>query len=255
MKINNFFNFEKKIVLITGCNGQIGFDMCNFFLELGSIVYGIDLKNIKKIRNKNFFFLKTDITNEKKIDKSIKNIFNSHNKIDIIVNNAAKSYFSPFIKRTKKEIDDTLNTNVRGPINIIKQYYKYHKKYDSKRCSIINIGSIYGVVSPDLRIYESKDRINSEIYGASKASLIQLTKYFSTVLAKDNIFVNSISPGGILNKKQQSKTFIKRYNKRVPLGKMGSTFDICLAVLYFASDHVNYTTGQNLVIDGGLTAW
>ena len=255
MKINNFFNFEKKIVLITGCSGQIGFDMCNFFLELGSLVYGLDLKNIKKIKNKNFFFFKTDITKEKNINNLIKKIFNSHKKIDVIINNAAKSYFSPFIKRTNNEIDNTLNTNIKGPINIIKQYYKFHKKYNSKRCSIINIGSIYGVVSPDLSIYESKDRISSEIYGASKAGLIQLTKYFSTVLAKDNIFVNSISPGGVLNKKQQSRTFIKRYNKRVPLGKMATTFDICLAALYFASDHVNYTTGQNLVIDGGLTAW
>tara|TARA_Y100001958_G_C21091311_1_gene444313 strand:- start:133 stop:693 length:561 start_codon:yes stop_codon:yes gene_type:complete len=182
-------------------------------------------------------------------------IFISQKKIDVIVNNAAKSYFSSFQKRTKKEINETLDTNITGPINIIKEYLKLHNKYKSKRCNIINISSIYGIVSPDLRIYDSKDRINSEIYGASKAGLIQLTKYFSTILADKNIFVNSIAPGGILNKKKQSKKFIKRYNNRVPLKKMATTLDVCLATLYFASDQMNYTTGQNLTIDGGLTAW
>ena len=255
MKINDFFNFDKKIILITGCNGQIGIDMCNFFLNLGSFVYGVDLKNTKKINNKKFFFYKLDVAKENNVKNLIKKIFDKHNKIDVIVNNAAKSYFSPFNKRTKKEIDETLNTNIAGPINIIKQYTKFQKIYNSKRCNIINIGSIYGVISPDLRIYDSKDRINSEIYGASKAGLIQLTKYFSTVLADKNIFINSISPGGVLNLNKQSKKFIRKYSKRVPLKKMATTFDICLAALYFASDQVNYTTGQNLVIDGGLTAW
>lgn len=255
MKINNLFNFNNKIVLITGCNGQLGRDMCNFFLGLGAYVYGIDIIAIKKISNKKFFFYKTDFSKEKNISKIFKVIFKKQKKIDVIINNAAKSFFTPFNKRTKKEINETLQTNLVGPTYVIKEYCKWHKKNISKKCNIINIGSIYGVVSPDLRIYDSKDRTNSEIYGASKAGLIQLTKYFATTLAHKNIVVNSISPGGILNKKKQSSKFIKKYTERVPLKKMATTFDICLAALYFASDDVRYTTGQNLIIDGGLTAW
>ena len=255
MKINNLFNFNNKVILITGCNGQLGYDMCNFFLDLGSYVCGVDIATNKKINNSKFFYYKADISNEKNVSKIFKIIFKNHKKLDVIINNAARSFFTPFNKRTKKEINDTLQTNLVGPINVIKEYCKYHKKNISNKCNIINIASIYGVVSPDLRIYDSKDRINSEIYGASKAGLIQLTKYFSTTLADKNIVINSISPGGILNKKNQSKKFIKNYSSRVPLKRMGSTFDICLATLYFASDKVTYTTGQNLIIDGGLTAW
>tara|TARA_B100001057_G_C22776004_1_gene921592 strand:+ start:299 stop:1066 length:768 start_codon:yes stop_codon:yes gene_type:complete len=255
MKINNLLNFNNKVILVTGCSGQLGNDISNFFLKLGSIVYGIDISNNKKIKNSNFFFKKTDISKHKKINLILKQILRDHKKIDIIINNAAKSFFTPFYKRTKREINETIDTNLTGPINIIKEYYKLHKKNPSKRCNIINIGSIYGIVSPNLKIYDSKDRINSEVYGASKAGLIQLTKYFAVALAKENIIVNSISPGGILNNKVQSKKFIRKYSQRVPMEKMGNTFDICLALLYFASDKVKYTTGQNLVIDGGLTSW
>ena len=255
MKINNLLNFNNKVILVTGCNGQLGNDISNFFLKLGSIVYGIDISNNKNIKNSNFFFKKTDISKHKKINLILKQILRDHKKIDIIINNAAKSFFTPFYKRTKREINETIDTNLTGPINIIKEYYKLHKKNHSKRCNIINIGSIYGIVSPNLKIYDSKDRINSEVYGASKAGLIQLTKYFAVALAKENIIVNSISPGGILNNKVQSKKFIRKYSQRVPMEKMGNTFDICLALLYFASDKVKYTTGQNLVIDGGLTSW
>ena len=255
MKINNFFNFKNKVILITGCNGQLGHDISNFFLDLGSIVYGIDTSNNQKIKNPNFFFKKADISKHKNVENFLKKIFKDNNKLDIIINNAAKSFFTPFYKRRKKEIDETLDSNLTGPINIIKEYYKLRKKNLSKKCNIINIASVYGVVSPDFKIYDSKDRINSEIYGASKAGLIQLTKYFAAFLAKENIIINSISPGGILNKKVQSKKFVKNYSKRVPMGKMGSTFDICIALLYFASDKVEYTTGQNLIIDGGLTTW
>ena len=76
-------------------------------------------------------------------------------------------------------------------------------------CKIINISSIYGLISPEFKIYEKGDRFSSEIYGATKAGLIQLTKYYSVLLAKYNILVNCISPGGIVNKKFKLKNFKK----------------------------------------------
>ena len=128
MKINNLLNFNNKVILVTGCNGQLGNDISNFFLKLGSIVYGIDISNNKNIKNSNFFFKKTDISKNKKINLILKQILRDHKKIDIIINNAAKSFFTPFYKRTKREINETIDTNLTGPINIIKEYYKLHKK-------------------------------------------------------------------------------------------------------------------------------
>ena len=112
------------------------------------------------------------------------NILIREKKINIIINNAAYQIFSDLKKRKSKENFDILNTNLLGPINIIKSYIALHNKNKKKYCRIINIGSIYGSVSPDFSIYKKNDRFSSEIYGASKAGIIQISKYFAVLLAK-----------------------------------------------------------------------
>ena len=246
------FNFKNKVILITGCNGQIGKSLVNLFLNLNAKVYGVDNKetNFKK---KNFFFIRMDICNQREIIKTFEKIITKEKKIDIIINNAATATFKKFTNRTNEEIEFVLKTNVTGIINIIKNYTILFKNKKLKKGKIINVGSIYGFLSPDFKIYSKGDRLSSEIYGASKSSVIQLTKYFAVLLAKKNINVNCISPGGILNKKLQSKKFIENYIKRVPKNRMGNVEDLHTAMIYLASDFSDYTTGQNLVVDGGLS--
>ena len=122
--------------------------------------------------------------------------------------------------------------------------------------NIVNYLSNYKVDedNPFFEIYEKNDRINSEIYGASKSGVIQLTKYFAKILAKNKIIINCISPGGLINHKSQSKKFIKNYISKVPLGRMCIENDLQMALIYFSNDKTNYTTGQNLIIDGGFTS-
>ena len=155
-------------------------------------------------------------------------------------------------KRTKIELLNSQSVNLIAPINLIKCIAKNHKKKYS--CKIINIGSVYGVRSPDFKIYDNLKKVNSEIYGGTKAGLIQITKYFAVALAKQNIYVNCISPGGLINQKSQSKKFIKNYISKVPLGRMCLEKDLQMALIYFSNDKTNYTTGQNLIIDGGFTS-
>ncbi len=248
--IKNFLNYKKKVAVITGNEGKIGKKIENLFLSLGCKVYGIDLK--KNNKSKNTFV--GDISDNNFIEECLEKIIKKEKRIDIIINNAGISYFTPFYKRTDKEINKTIKSNISGIINIIKNYYLLHRKNNLKKCRIINISSIYGLVSPDLRIYKKNDNINSEIYGASKAGVIQLTKYYACALAKDNIIVNSISPGGISDKNHK-KNFINSYKKRVPANRMGEEEEIFGALIYFSNDYCTYTTGQNLIIDGGLTSW
>ncbi len=250
--LDKLFNFKNKIVLITGCNGQIGKKISELFLSLGAKVYGFDLNNTK-IHNQNFIYIKIDITENKILKKKISKIFQKEKKIDILINNAATSIFSGIEKRRDNELSKVYNLNVKSVINIIKYFYINYKKYNMKKASIINFGSIYGFLSPDFRIYTNGNRFSAEIYGASKASLIQITKYFAVLFAKKNIRVNSISPGGILNKKLQSKRFIKNYSTRVPMNRMANVEDLFTAILYLASDFSKYGTGQNIIIDGGLS--
>ena len=124
--------------------------------------------------------------------------------------------------------------------------------------SIIQTSSIYGVVAPDQRIYKESKYLGVEIntpavYATSKSAVIGLTRYLAAYWGGSNVRVNSLIPGGI--ESGQNSTFIKNYSNRVPLGRMGTSEELSAALLYLASDASSYVTGQNLVVDGGLTCW
>tara|TARA_B100001287_G_C22504240_1_gene445134 strand:- start:376 stop:795 length:420 start_codon:yes stop_codon:yes gene_type:complete len=124
--------------------------------------------------------------------------------------------------------------------------------------SIVNIASHYGIISPDPRIYSNSSRRNSEIYGATKAGIIQMTKYFSVNALADgaNLRVNAVAPGGIKNPlKPQNENFQKLYSERCPMGRLAETEEIVGPILFLISDDASYINGHTLVVDGGTTAW
>ena len=122
----------------------------------------------------------------------------------------------------------------------------------NKNGSIINVASIYGVLGPNYSLYEGTDMGNPAAYAVSKGGLIQLTRWLSTTLAPD-IRVNTISPGGVF--RNQADEFVHRYESRTPLGRMAREEDFIGVTAYLASDLSAYVTGQNLIVDGGWTAW
>ena len=255
IKNNKFFDFKDKVVLITGSSGIIGNELCIFFLELGAFVFGIDNKK-NLLKDSNYTHFKGSVSNENFIINKLSLICKKKSKIDIIINSAAISIFSHFEKRTKKEINQTIDVNLIGTHNVIKNYAKLHTKKKLKSCRIINFGSIYGINSPDFRVYGKSDRFNSEIYGASKASIIQMTKYLGVMYVKKNILINCISPGGtILKKNKISKSFKQKYSARTPIGRMAAPKDLFTAIIYLSNSETKYTVGQNIVVDGGLTVW
>ena len=119
--------------------------------------------------------------------------------------------------------------------------------------SIINIGSIYGTVAPDFSIYAGTEMTMPVAYSAIKGGIIALTRYIATYYGSSNIRANVVSPGGIIDR--QAQTFIDRYIEKTPLDRMGTPPDVAGAVLFLASDASAYITGQNLLVDGGWTAW
>jgi NAD(P)-dependent dehydrogenase (short-subunit alcohol dehydrogenase family) len=115
---------------------------------------------------------------------------------------------------------------------------------------------MYGVISPDFRIYSDNDRKNSEVYGATKAGVIQMSKYFAVHLADRNIRTNSISPGGVYNPKSpQADVFIKSYEYRCPMNRMANSDEISNVALFLGSQLSSYVNGQNITVDGGMSAW
>jgi NAD(P)-dependent dehydrogenase (short-subunit alcohol dehydrogenase family) len=131
--------------------------------------------------------------------------------------------------------------------------WKYHYLLSANaKKAIVNIGSIYGVLGPDPELYVgTKIEQTPAWYAASKGAMIALTKHQATTLAP--VRSNCVCPGGI--KRGQSKKFIDRYNKKVPLGRMATEHDVVGPVLFLCSDAASYITGQVLMVDGGLSAW
>ena len=233
-------------VLITGSEGQLGQCFIKRFLALDYKVIAFDIKNSKQIKQVNYF--KVDITKKQQVETALKHI----ECVDILINNAGAQVFTDFTERTEDELDFVINVNLKGTIFMIQGVFNMFMKHKKKGC-IINVGSHYGVVSGDMRLYSKGDRKTSEIYGATKAGVIHLSKYLATYMAPYNVRVNCISPGGIFN--HQDEVFVKKYSAKVPLNRMGNENELLSTIEYLMSEDSSYVTGQNIIVDGGFTSW
>jgi len=125
------------------------------------------------------------------------------------------------------------------------------------RGSIVNVGSLYATVSPDARMYDHLQMdppfLKPPAYGASKAGLVNITRYFATHLAPQGVRVNALSPGGVAG--GQDPEFVEKFAARVPLGRLGRPDELVQPLLFLATDASSYVTGINLKVDGGFTAW
>lgn len=143
-----------------------------------------------------------------------------------------------------------LEVNVTAPFHLTQLLFPLLKK--SADSSIVMIGSIHGIVGPDWSLYEGLDMANPAAYAVSKAALIQLTTWLATTLAP-TVRCNTVSPGGL--ERSQPGEFVKRYSERTPMARMGTERDVVGAIMYLLSDASSYVTGQNILVDGGYTAW
>ncbi len=238
-----------KTVLITGSEGQLGSTYISRLLNLGHNVIGFDI--VPQTKHKKIIYSKVDITKPQQIENALENL-KSNTTIDVLVNNAGVAVFTPFEERTEEDLDYVINVNLKGTIFMTQVVFNKFFKPQKKGC-IVNIGSLYGVVSSDMGIYREDDRRSPEIYAATKAAVIQLTRYFAAYMAPYNVRVNCISPGGIFN--HQDSEFVRKYSQKVPMGRMGDEKELLTTLEYLISDNSSYVTGQNILIDGGFSAW
>lgn len=255
--LSTLFNLKSKVVLVTGATGQLGKEICKVYINAGSYVIGVDkqLNSKKKVKADNVEYIAMDITDKKSVVNTFLHVYSKFKKLDVLINNAGVSVFEPFQKRCEGSFDLVMDVNLKGTFFCIQAYADCLRK-KKQAGNIVNIASIYGVVSPDFRIYNDSKRRNSEVYGATKAGIIQMTKYFAVHLAKNKIRVNCVSPGGIFNPiSPQNKNLAKKYSYRCPMGRMADAKEMTGALLYLSSDASSYTTGQNIIIDGGMSCW
>lgn len=249
-----------KLLLITGANGMLGQALVEYFAasENYDEIISIDMaEKTSPLHNKEFFY-NLDITKEVPVQNFFDELLVERSDVQSIslINCAGISVFADYGVRNKSDFMKVLEVNLYGTFNMSQKLINLVLKHHIK-CSIVNTGSLFGSRSPDERNYVDLDRKNSEVYGASKAGVEQMTRYFGAHLGKHKIRVNCVSPGGILNElSPQGENFQELYNYKVPLARMGKYTEMIGAYDFLLSEEkASYLTGQVINVDGGYTSW
>jgi NAD(P)-dependent dehydrogenase (short-subunit alcohol dehydrogenase family) len=243
-------NLKDKIIIVTGGNGLLGSEILLQIKNQGGVVINFDI-NIYSNSEKHQ--IKCDITDTTSINDAINIVLKQYGKIDGLVNNAYPRT-SDWGKKFENIQIDSWKSNVDMQMNSI--FYMCQSVLEKMKIqnfgSIINMASIYGVVGPDFSIYDNTEMTMPAAYSAIKGGVINFSRYLTSYYGKYNIRVNCISPGGIFN--NQSEIFVKNYEAKVPMKRMGKPSDIAPAICFLLSDESSYITGQNIIIDGGWTS-
>lgn len=252
------FDLTGKTVLITGGYGYLGKAIVESLLYHNANVYVLARSKVEFERAfgdnyKQLHFTFCDITSTESINDAFFKIFNETKSIDALINNAFYSKGqNPFAMEDSDwqwGIDGVLNSVYR----CIRAVLPYFQKCEKGK--IINVSSMYGMVAPQFDVYESNPEfLNPPHYGAAKAGVIQLTKYYASLLGPMNITVNAVTPGPFPSVQvQKNEGFVMELSKKTCLGRIGKPEDLAGAFVYLVSDAANFMTGHNLVIDGGWT--
>jgi 3-oxoacyl-[acyl-carrier protein] reductase len=242
-------NSSDPVVIITGGTRGIGAAVVEACIKTGAVVYasGTDQQSLKKSKARfgsQVKFFELNLESPDSIE-DCKSLIDGLPRVDALVNNAGINRINLLEEIPSDEWESIQKVNLFGPFEMLKMVVPKMKTQKSGR--IVNIGSIFGVVGKEKRVS----------YSASKWGLVGLTKSAALELGSYNILVNTVSPGVVLTdltEKVLGDTGIKKIRKEIPLGRLGLPEEIARTVLFLIGEENTYITGQNLVIDGGLTS-
>lgn len=241
---------KEHVIIVTGGSGLIGKAILKDITDKGGIAVNLDLNIDTDLENGQ---LACDITSFDNIQNAVKEIMKHYGCIDGLVNSAyprTDDWGVPFEEINAESLSRNVDWQLNSYILFCKEVIKVMKP--AQKGSIVNIASIYGVVGNDFTIYEGTGMEPPAAYTAIKGGLINISRFLASKYGADGIRVNCVSPGGIFD--HQNDKFVKAYEQKVPMKRMGNPIDIAPAVSFLLSDEAAYITGQNLVVDGGWTA-
>jgi NAD(P)-dependent dehydrogenase (short-subunit alcohol dehydrogenase family) len=275
MTIQEKFDLTGRVAVVTGGVGLLGAEFCRTLAEAGAAVVVVDLnasasQAVADSLTKSGFkvlAVPTDITQPEAVNALVEKTLSTFGRLDILVNSAALDpKFDP--EAVSKGItpgafedypldlwNSALNVNLTGMFLMTQACVK-PMIAQGKKGSIINICSTYGLNGPDQRIYVKEGKrvaFKPVYYTVTKAGVMGFTKYLAAYYADTEIRVNALTPGGVFNNHEDY--FVKNYSAKTILGRMAHKDEMNGALLFLASDASSYMTGNNVVVDGGWTAW
>jgi NAD(P)-dependent dehydrogenase (short-subunit alcohol dehydrogenase family) len=275
MTIFDKFNLKERVAVVTGAGGLLGFEFCKTLAEAGAAVVAADLN--MDLATKTVTYLTEcgypalafplDVTRFESTRELVAETMTRFGRLDILVNSAALDpKFDPdaaargiapgaFEDYPLEQWNAALNVNLTGMFLTTQACVK-QMIAQGKKGSIINICSTYGLNGPDQRIYIKDGKrvaFKPVYYTTTKAGVMGFTKYLAAYYAETEIRINALTPGGVYNNHEEY--FVKNYSAKTILGRMAKKDEMNGALLFLASDASSYMTGNNVVVDGGWTAW
>ena len=275
MTIQEKFDLTGRVAVVTGGVGLLGAEFCRTLAEAGAAVAVVDLNEAAsqtvadRLTTNGYqaLALPTNITQPDAVNTAVEKILSMFGRLDVLVNSAALDpKFDPDAVNkgiTPGAFEDypldlwnsALNVNLTGMFLMTQACVKPMIE-QGKKGSIINICSTYGLNGPDQRIYVKEGKrvaFKPVYYTVTKAGVMGFTKYLATYYAGTEIRVNALTPGGVFNNHEEY--FVNNYSAKTILGRMANKDEMNGALLFLASDASSYMTGNNVVVDGGWTAW
>ncbi len=254
------FDLTGRVGIVTGATGYLGSAMSHGLAESGCRVVVTSRhaeesrQQAAKLPGKGHLGLTLNLEDEADIERVVRTVEKEMGRIDVLVNNAYRD--PPEGLSPVDAFNLALRLGVTGPWLLAEKVIQHLLKRKSPG-SIINIGSIYGVGSNYPRDYEGLPVSSPAYYHALKGAVINLSRYLAVQYAKQGIRINSVSPGCYLNARllEEMPEFCSRFTQEMPMGRLGKPEEMKGMIVYLASDASTYTTGQNILVDGGWTAW
>jgi NAD(P)-dependent dehydrogenase (short-subunit alcohol dehydrogenase family) len=253
--VTDLFSLDGRVAIVTGGAGQVGGEIALGLERHGARVAIFDLEAES---------YRVDVTDRGAIDEATEQVVRELGAPHVLVNAAAldsppdapPEEVGPVESYPEASFDEIMDVNVKGTFLACQVIGA--RMAEAGRGSIVNISSIYGMLSPVQDIYDFR-RASGETffkpvaYSVSKSALYNLTRYLATYWAKNGVRVNTLTLAGIWN--DQPQEFVDAYTERMPLGRMAEAKEIVGPVVFLASDASSYVTGANVVVDGGWSAW
>jgi NAD(P)-dependent dehydrogenase (short-subunit alcohol dehydrogenase family) len=262
----NLFDLSGKVTVITGGAGLIAKEYAIALCDFGATVVIADFNALKckevalelKENGYNVVEFHCDVSKKEHWEEMLEFVLTKYGKVDILVNNASftnqsktKAFDLSFVETPLEDWNAIMDVNLTGTFLGCQVFGKYF--LNKGKGTIINIASLYGVVSPNHKIYPGTGISQPVAYSISKHGVVALTKFLGTLWAEKGVKVNALTPGGVYN--DHKGPFYEKYKELNPSGRMCDKSELVGGLIYLASEASSHVVGHNLIIDGGWSVW
>lgn len=261
------FGLEGRVALVTGAAGHLGSALAEALAAAGATVLlnGRNVEALTSVRDRieasggSAEVAVCDLLDSEAVGALVDRIEGDHGRLDVVVNNAYRGTTGTIESATTADYDHSFRIGLTAPADLVGRALGLLERSATPdhSTSIINVASMYGLVSPDPGVYGDSGHNSAPYYGAAKAALVHWTRYAAVHLAPRGIRVNSVTPGPFPKPtvRENMPQLWDNLTSKVPMGRLGSPRELCGAVVFLASDAASFVTGTNVAVDGGWTAW